>query len=103
MFELCTLAAHRGELRAGVLAKRVGLVDVRGCRNPLLVAVARELVGAIVDLDSVREQRNGSVVAAQTEILARHLGLESQRDSAGVPPTARSLLACSGGPIAAPA
>src|SRR5580698_1758893 len=102
MFELGAFPSHRGELRASILSQRVGLVDVRGSRDPFLVAVAGEFVGVIVYLDRVREQRDSGVVAAQTKILTRQLGLQRQRDSSGVRFAALRLRARGSGRIAEP-
>src|ERR1700733_3622916 len=100
MFELCAVAAYRGELRPGVLPLRVGLIHVGGSRDSFLVAVLRELMGAVVDLDGVLEQRDSRVIAAQTEVVARQLCLQTQSDGGGIGCGTRRLRARGGSRIA---
>ena len=56
MLELRALQACCGELRAGRLALRVGLVDVSRGGDALLIAIASEGVGPVEGVDRIFEQ-----------------------------------------------
>src|SRR6185312_1481934 len=76
VLELCPFQPYRRKLSSRALALCVGLVDVRGGCNPLLVAVAGELPRTIECLERVLQQLRLRIRSAQREVVTRQLGLQ---------------------------
>src|SRR5262249_14887856 len=78
VFQLCPLQAYRRKLRARVLAQRVSLVNIGRRRDAFLIAVARQHISPVVDLDGIHEKLYGRVIPTQRKIIGRQLGLQGQ-------------------------
>src|ERR1700730_4086152 len=100
MLQLCAFETYGGELRAGVLAQRVSLIDIGGRGDTFLVTVARQLESAVVHLDGVLQKLDRRIVTAQREIVTGELGLQGQLDSCEVGGTCLGLRACGGRSVA---
>ncbi len=80
VLELRALQPHVGELRARVLTQRFGLVHIGRGGDAAVVAILRQVVGAVEGLHGVFEQLDVGVGAAQGEVVRGKLGAQREVD-----------------------